>query len=132
MITITPTELRVLLKRGKLTGAAAAKIAGVNSRTVRRWIGGESAIPYSAWKLISDYVERMEMEAEARADHTAWIAAQDAATLNERIWTLRGIQQMQSERVARMEDDLAEMRRELADTTSKLNALYVERGKLEQ
>ena len=48
----TKEEIRTLLKQNDLTGAKAAKIEGVNSRTVRKWTGGERGIPYAAWRLI--------------------------------------------------------------------------------
>lgn len=139
-MTTTPTEFRALLRRGNLTGSAAASIAGVNPRTVRRWIGGDSEIPYSAWSLISSHVEQNEMVAEATADHAAWIAEMDAdtadkspiAAMNERIWTLKGIQTMQHQRVCNLEDDLAEARLELAETTQTLNGLLADRGRLER
>lgn len=49
-------EIRALLAIGKLTGAAAGDIVGVNGRTVRRWTSGEVPIPYSAWALLCDAV----------------------------------------------------------------------------
>ena len=79
-MTTTPADLRALLRRGKLTGSAAASIAGVNPRTIRRWISGDSDIPYSAWRLIQTHVEQREMIEEATADHAAWMAAMDADT----------------------------------------------------
>ena len=32
-----------------------ARLLGVSDRTVRRWIGGDSAIPYAAWALLCDF-----------------------------------------------------------------------------
>ncbi len=45
-------DIRALLKSQSWTGARAAVIAGVDSRTVRRWTGAESPIPYSCWRLL--------------------------------------------------------------------------------
>lgn len=49
----TPMEVRALLKDMKLTGKEAAKILGVSSdRTIRKWTGGTTTMPYSAWRLL--------------------------------------------------------------------------------
>ena len=45
-------EIRMLLKDNDLTGAQAGMLVGVNSRTVRKWTGGERGIPYAAWRLL--------------------------------------------------------------------------------
>lgn len=47
--------VRAVLSLAKLTGGAAAKKVGIHdSRTVRRWTGGETAIPYAAWALLCE------------------------------------------------------------------------------
>jgi hypothetical protein len=46
------------LKAAGFTGGQAAKALGLGAkgdRTVRRWIGGDSAIPYAAWALLCDF-----------------------------------------------------------------------------
>ena len=49
----TPAEVRMLLKDMELTGKRAAEIVGVSSgRTIRKWTGGTTVIPYSAWRLL--------------------------------------------------------------------------------
>lgn len=64
----TPHEIRQVFilageKRGlkKLTGAQVADLVGASSigagvgkgsRTVRKWVGGESRIPYGAWSIL--------------------------------------------------------------------------------
>jgi hypothetical protein len=64
----TPDEIREVFtlageKRGlkKLTGAQVADLVGASStgagigkgsRTVRKWVGGESRIPYGAWAIL--------------------------------------------------------------------------------
>ncbi len=118
----TADEFRSLLRRGKLTGAAAAEIAGVNPRTIRRWIGGNSKIPYSAWTLIETAVQQAEIVAEATADHAAWIAAMDEPQANkERLAVLRAIHDMQHQRAYEMEDELAQARRVLAETNRRMS-----------
>jgi hypothetical protein len=54
----TGEEVRQVLKLAGMTGGQAAKAVGLSSsgdRTVRRWIGGESQIPYAAWAVLCDY-----------------------------------------------------------------------------
>lgn len=48
----TPDEVRELLRSQGWTGAAAAEVAGVNPRTVRKWVGGESPISYDCWRSL--------------------------------------------------------------------------------
>ena len=48
----TTDEIRAVLRMGNLTGSAAGRLLGVNGRTVRKWTGGESDMPYSAWRLL--------------------------------------------------------------------------------
>lgn len=52
-----PEEIRAFLKKYNLTGSAAAKLVGVDSRTVRKWTSPRDAvssrkIPWSAWALL--------------------------------------------------------------------------------
>jgi hypothetical protein len=123
----TADEFRALLRRGNLTGAQAAAIAGVNPRTIRRWVGGASDIPYSAWRLIETQVDQEAMIAEAQSDHAAWIEAQDASSLNEKIAFYREIQSEQHHLCGFLENALAERQRSLQETTRILNALLAER-----
>ena len=48
-------DIRLLLKFNEWTGSKAARIVGVDNRTLRRWTGGERPIPYSAWRLLLVY-----------------------------------------------------------------------------
>lgn len=123
-MTTTPTDLRALLRRGNLTGKAAAAIAGVNPRTIRRWIGGDSKVPYSAWSLISAHVEQAEMVAGAEAEQEGWDAPQTPA---EQFAVLKAIRDMQHQRCCNLEDELAEARRVLGDTNRRMNQAAVER-----
>ena len=53
----TGEEVREVLRVANLTGAQAAKVLGLGAtgdRTVRRWVGEDSAIPYAAWALLCD------------------------------------------------------------------------------
>lgn len=52
----TPDDIRAVLKAGNLTGSAAAHLVGVDSRTIRKWTGGERAIPYAAFALLLSVV----------------------------------------------------------------------------
>ena len=47
--TPTPEEIREEFQG--FPGARLAKMLDVNPRTIRKWIGGESKITYSAWRL---------------------------------------------------------------------------------
>ena len=130
MTRTAPEELRALLRRGRLTGSAAAAIAGVNPRTIRRWIGGESEIPYSAWARIHAHVEQEEMIAEAEAAGAAWEAAVDAASppdVEASLKLLRGVETQQYTRVCALEDELMEAQAEHRATTRKINKLLAER-----
>lgn len=60
----TPTEVRELLKSQGWTGSEAGQIAGVTSRTVRRWTGGDLAIPYACWRSLVDAAEGLPSPAE--------------------------------------------------------------------
>ncbi|MDF7677068.1 transcriptional regulator [Neisseriaceae bacterium ESL0693] len=51
-------EVREVLRLAGFTGIAAAKVLGLGAkgdRTVRRWIGEETAIPYAAWALLCEF-----------------------------------------------------------------------------
>ena len=51
----TGEEIREVLKLAGLTGSQTAKVLGLGTkgdRTVRRWTGQETPIPYSAWALL--------------------------------------------------------------------------------
>lgn len=51
----TGQEVRAVVKRAGFTGRAAARFLGLGlkgDRTVRRWIGNDSRIPYAAWALL--------------------------------------------------------------------------------
>ncbi len=54
----TGEEIREVMRIAGFTGAQAAKALGLGAkgdRTVRRWIGQDSAIPYAAWALLCDF-----------------------------------------------------------------------------
>lgn len=51
-VSPTPSEIKHVLVSIGLSGSKAADLLGVNSRTVRKWTGGEQRMPYSAWKLL--------------------------------------------------------------------------------
>jgi len=49
---MTDAELRDLLGRLELTQSGAARMLGVDPRTMRRWIAGERAIPEVVVRLL--------------------------------------------------------------------------------
>ena len=54
----TGEEIREVLRLAGFTGGSAAKALGLGAkgdRTVRRWIGQDSEIPYAAWALLCDF-----------------------------------------------------------------------------
>lgn len=58
----TTEELRGLMKDCGWTGAKVGALVGVDSRTVRRWTGGERPIPYSAWRLLLLHAGVVELD----------------------------------------------------------------------
>jgi len=51
----TGDEVRYVLKKAGLTGSAAARLTGIkDSRTVRRWTGGETPILFSPWAILCE------------------------------------------------------------------------------
>ena len=48
----TTDDIRDVLRRHELSGAKAGALLGVGSRAIRKWVGGEHPIPYSAWRLL--------------------------------------------------------------------------------
>lgn len=52
----TGVEVREVIRRAGLTGRDAADLVGLSEkgggRQIRRWISGESQIPYAAWALL--------------------------------------------------------------------------------
>lgn len=53
----TGEEVREILRLCELTGSRAARVLGLGlggDRTVRRWIGEDSPIPYSAWAIFCE------------------------------------------------------------------------------
>ena len=56
---IRPTgqEVREVVRLAGLTGGGAARVLGLGAkgdRTVRRWIGEDSSIPYAAWAILCE------------------------------------------------------------------------------
>lgn len=109
-----------ILSRAGLTLAGAAALCGVTPRTIMNWRDGKSRVPADALRILECAAADAEMEAA------------EPMTLAERIAALRSIQQMQQAAMRRMKDEIETARRELAATTSILNALYAERGRLEK
>lgn len=49
----TAADVRALLTEQGWSASQAGLIAGVDSRTVRRWVGGDYQIPYAAWRSLA-------------------------------------------------------------------------------
>lgn len=47
-----PFEIRALLTFAGFTGSQVGSLVGVDSRTVRRWTGGERKISYAVWAIL--------------------------------------------------------------------------------
>lgn len=48
-------DIREVLRRAELSGSQAANYLGLGQgggRTIRRWVSGDSKIPYAAWALL--------------------------------------------------------------------------------
>lgn len=48
----TSDEIREVKTMTGKSGAVLAAMLGVDGRTIRKWIGGETKIPYSAWRIL--------------------------------------------------------------------------------
>lgn len=46
-----PAEVAEVVRLLELSGSQAGGMVGVDGRSIRRWIGGDREIPYSAWRL---------------------------------------------------------------------------------
>lgn len=54
----TGDEIKEVLQLAGFTGAMARNVLGLGEkgdRTVRRWTGNESQIPYAAWALLCEF-----------------------------------------------------------------------------
>lgn len=47
-----PLEIRALLSLAGFTGSQVGSLVGVDSRTVRRWTGGDRQISYAVWAIL--------------------------------------------------------------------------------
>jgi hypothetical protein len=60
-------QLKEFLKSHELTGSAAARLVGVDQRTVRKWTASDEAankraIPWSAWTLLRLYTAEISVD----------------------------------------------------------------------
>ena len=58
IVELAADEVREVLRLAGLTGGKAAKVLGLGpkgDRTIRRWVGEDTPIPYAAWALLCDY-----------------------------------------------------------------------------
>ncbi len=54
----TGEEVRTVLRLAGFTGSKAARVLGLGlkgDRTIRRWVGEDTPIPYPAWALLCYY-----------------------------------------------------------------------------
>ena len=58
----TPDTIRASRLALNLTQSQAGALVGVTDRAWRYWEGGERVMPYAAWKVLQDEVERMEVK----------------------------------------------------------------------
>ncbi len=100
-----------LIARAGLTQEQAARRCGVSLRTIQNWISGKTRSPDRALAIL-----------ESAADVELELAA--PMPLGEQIAVLRHIQGEQHHRCCVLEDELAQARRDLAETSRRLNALY--------
>jgi len=111
--------ISALISRAGLTQEQASRLCGVSLRTIQNWASGKTTPSSQAVSIMETAAAEVEIESA------------EPMALAERIAVLRHIQQEHHRRCCQLEDDLAATRRNLADTTRQLNALYAERGKLE-
>ena len=53
----TGAEIQEVVRRTGMSGRAATRFLGLadgDGRQIRRWVSGDSPIPYSAWALLCD------------------------------------------------------------------------------
>ena len=55
-------EVRLIVKLSGKTGSILGNLLGVDSRTIRRWTGGEREIPYTAWRLMLLLAEKIHVQ----------------------------------------------------------------------
>ncbi len=113
----TGEEVREVLRRAGLTGAAAARLLGMKGATgrgIRRYTGGEAPIPYPSWALLCDVagIQRIwrsdastpAVPPDKKASDTVPLACDEALatvigqaeTVIERVWTSQDIASLAS------------------------------------
>lgn len=71
----TPDELQTILARVKWSAANLQTMLGVTDRTVRRWLSGESEMPFAPWCILAyqaGYGEIWKSSGRAVSD-TEWL-----------------------------------------------------------
>lgn len=64
---MTPSQLRGILKKLGFTAREAAARLGVDERTVRRWLAGDSPIPTAAAVLLATWASNPQILASLQA-----------------------------------------------------------------
>lgn len=111
--------IAALLGRAGLTQEQAARLCGVSLRTIQNWVQGRTQPTDQALAILENAAASVDLD-------TA-----ETMPLGERIAVLRHVQGEQHHRCCVLEDELAQARRDLAETSRRLNALYAERGRQE-
>lgn len=112
--------IAALLDRTGMTLVQAAKLCGVTTRTMANYRDEKTRVPADVLAILQAAAAAVEIESA------------EPMTLAERIAVLRHIQREQHHRCCVLEDELAEQRRMLGETTRQLNALLAARGRQEQ
>ena len=112
---MTPTELRALLERAKMTQKEGAALCGVTLRQFQNWISGSSPVPILAENALI-------AEEGARAD-LAFERESETQTPEDARQVLEFIASEQRRRIATMERNLDEERAALAETLKRISSL---------
>jgi len=67
----TGEEVRDLLRRWSLTGSAAGALLDVDSRTVRKWTGGERRMPFPALYTLAHRAAGVELHPQSWREQLA-------------------------------------------------------------
>lgn len=107
---MSPTDLRALLERAKMTQKEGAALCGVTSRQFQNWIAGKTPVPILAENaLIAEEGARADTDCE-----------RDTQTPADARAALEWIAAEQKRRIASLERDLKEERTALAETLARI------------
>ena len=52
---MTPAEFKARLKMLKVSQVRFSRVVGVDPRTVRRWVSGQTPVPYYAERMLQEF-----------------------------------------------------------------------------